>query len=246
MGSVKFKDLKAFVRYDGSGRVVAGSLVFRKKKPKNGRWSEISSNLCCNPGGNTTTTTTTGGGGTTPTAWIVTLYSNEQNACANMFSGTIVGYTESATVTIGTNLWADAALTIPLNTSNNNYIKLGGDSNIYVISSMSLTFISGIVSCTTTTTTTQSLTYFNADLQSNGTAAVCSGTGQFNIPFIMEGDVCGGSGIIILASGTWGTYGVSNGSNIYVNLANIGLPTVTLAMSVFGDTLFFNNGCINC
>lgn len=41
MGSVKLKDLKAFVRYDGSGRVVAGSLVFRKKKPKNGRWVEI-------------------------------------------------------------------------------------------------------------------------------------------------------------------------------------------------------------
>lgn len=60
MGSVKFKDLKAFVRYDGSGRVVAGSLVFRKKKPKNGRWSEISSNLCCNASGSTTTTTTQG------------------------------------------------------------------------------------------------------------------------------------------------------------------------------------------
>lgn len=59
MGSVKFKDLKAYVRYDGNGRVVAGSMVFRKKKPKNGRWYEISSNLCCNPGGNSTTTTTT-------------------------------------------------------------------------------------------------------------------------------------------------------------------------------------------
>jgi len=48
MGSSKLKDLKAFVRYDGSGRVVAGSLVFRKNKPKNGRWVEIPKSLCCN------------------------------------------------------------------------------------------------------------------------------------------------------------------------------------------------------
>lgn len=59
MGSVKLKDLKAFVRYDGSGRVVSGSLVFRKKKPKNGRWGEITKNLCCTDSGSSTTTTTT-------------------------------------------------------------------------------------------------------------------------------------------------------------------------------------------
>jgi hypothetical protein len=51
------RNLKAFVRYDGSGRVVAGSLVLRKKKPKVGRWKEILTYECCNL---TTTTTTTG------------------------------------------------------------------------------------------------------------------------------------------------------------------------------------------
>ena len=50
------RDLKAFVRYDGSGRVVAGSLILRRQKPKVGKWSEISAYECCNP---TTTTTTT-------------------------------------------------------------------------------------------------------------------------------------------------------------------------------------------
>lgn len=35
------KDLKAFVRYDGSGRVVAGSLILRKRKPKVGKWGEV-------------------------------------------------------------------------------------------------------------------------------------------------------------------------------------------------------------
>ena len=48
--------LKAFVRYDGTGRVVASSLILRKKKPKVGRWVEIQAYECCNE---TTTTTTT-------------------------------------------------------------------------------------------------------------------------------------------------------------------------------------------
>lgn len=50
------QDLKAFVRIDGSQRVVAGSLILRRKKPKVGKWIEIPAYECCNP---TTTTTTT-------------------------------------------------------------------------------------------------------------------------------------------------------------------------------------------
>jgi hypothetical protein len=50
------KELKAFVRFDGSGRVVAGSLILRKNKPKVGKWKEITAYECCNQ---TTTTTTT-------------------------------------------------------------------------------------------------------------------------------------------------------------------------------------------
>lgn len=42
------KDLKAFVRYDGSGRVVAGSLILRRKKPKVGKWTEVQGYQCCN------------------------------------------------------------------------------------------------------------------------------------------------------------------------------------------------------
>jgi hypothetical protein len=41
------RDLKAFVRYDGSGRVVAGSLILRKQKPKVGKWTEIQGYECC-------------------------------------------------------------------------------------------------------------------------------------------------------------------------------------------------------
>jgi hypothetical protein len=52
------RNLKAFVRFDGSGRVVAGSLVLRKSKPKNGNWQEIVAYECCNYVPTTTTTTT--------------------------------------------------------------------------------------------------------------------------------------------------------------------------------------------
>ena len=41
------RDLKAYVRYDGSGRVIAGSLVLRRKKPAVGNWQEIQGYECC-------------------------------------------------------------------------------------------------------------------------------------------------------------------------------------------------------
>jgi hypothetical protein len=58
------RNLKAFVRFDGSGRVVAGSLILRKQKPKVGNWQEIPAYECCAP---TTTTTTTAAPTTTTT-----------------------------------------------------------------------------------------------------------------------------------------------------------------------------------
>ena len=42
------QNLKAYVRYDGSGRVVAGSLILRRQKPKVGNWQQINKNECCN------------------------------------------------------------------------------------------------------------------------------------------------------------------------------------------------------
>lgn len=43
------KKLRAFVRFDGSGRIVPGSLILRKNPPKVGRWQEISAYECCGP-----------------------------------------------------------------------------------------------------------------------------------------------------------------------------------------------------
>ena len=41
--------LKAYVRYDGTGRVIAGSLILQRFKPQVGNWQEIDANECCNP-----------------------------------------------------------------------------------------------------------------------------------------------------------------------------------------------------
>jgi hypothetical protein len=54
------RDLKAYVRFDGTGRIVPGSLVLRRKQPKVGNWKEIQGYECCNNAPSTTTTTTTG------------------------------------------------------------------------------------------------------------------------------------------------------------------------------------------
>ena len=48
--------LKMYVRLDGQGRVIAGSNIWRQKKPAVGNWMEILGYQCCNF---TTSTTTT-------------------------------------------------------------------------------------------------------------------------------------------------------------------------------------------
>ena len=45
------RDLKAYVRFDGNQRVIPGSLVLRRNKPKVGNWKEIQTYECCDGGG---------------------------------------------------------------------------------------------------------------------------------------------------------------------------------------------------
>jgi len=68
MASIDTRPLKAFVRFDGTGRIVPSSLILRRKIPKVGKWMEISAYECCNP---TTTTTTTVAPTTTTTTTTV-------------------------------------------------------------------------------------------------------------------------------------------------------------------------------
>ena len=68
MATIDNRPLKAFVRFDGTGRIVPSSLILRRKKPKVGKWLEIPAYECCNP---TTTTSTTAAPTTTTTSTTV-------------------------------------------------------------------------------------------------------------------------------------------------------------------------------
>ena len=59
MATIDKRPLKAFVRFDGTGRIVPSSLILRRKKPKVGKWVEIPAYECCNPTTTTSTTTAT-------------------------------------------------------------------------------------------------------------------------------------------------------------------------------------------
>lgn len=119
------KKLKAFVRYDGSGRVVASSLILRKNKPRVGRWFEIPTYDCCN---DTTLTTTTQGGGVIPTAYAIISSVQPQNACAGVPAWIV--YAAESSLGVGVVLYYDAALTQPW--TGNQYISYNG--TVYTLS----------------------------------------------------------------------------------------------------------------
>jgi hypothetical protein len=64
----KNNKLKAYVRYDGTGRVLPGGPILQRFKPKVGNWEEIDANQCCIP---TTTSTTSSSSTTTTTSTTV-------------------------------------------------------------------------------------------------------------------------------------------------------------------------------
>lgn len=86
------RDLKAFVRFDGSGRIVAGSLILRKKKPKVGKWHEIQAYECCN---NVPTLLTDTVPGEFPLSYIsIRIFCDESTAATAYTSGEAASMTE--------------------------------------------------------------------------------------------------------------------------------------------------------
>jgi hypothetical protein len=75
------RPLKAYVRFDGTGRIVPSSLILRRKKPKVGRWVEIPAYECCNyVPTSTTTTTSSSTSSTTTTTTTAASYTIGQSA----------------------------------------------------------------------------------------------------------------------------------------------------------------------
>lgn len=203
------RDLKAFVRFDGSGRIVAGSLILRKNKPKVGKWHEIQAYECCNyiPSPSTTTTTTTQGGGGGGVPFELLTGQTAEIACQGS-QGTVLWFVSAP----GENqvAYVNEALTIPY---ANSYIQRFGD--LYLTNSQGvMQYINNCAFITTTTTTTQALTFYNGDYSFNPAGDICNGTGQFNLPVLFPNGICG-SGTVTLAPGyTWSQYGIFGGSTV--------------------------------
>ena len=139
--AINNKPLKAYVRFDGSGRIVAGSLILRKQKPKVGKWQEIPAYECCNY---TTTTTTTA------SEYSFSVRRNNTGPCAASPFTTV--YSNSSLLGPGISVYNDFALTSPISqfthicdcVNNIDYTVLADN-----------TLAPGVLSiCITTTTTT--------------------------------------------------------------------------------------------
>ena len=119
MGSINSRPLKAFVRFDGSGRIVAGSLILRKNKPKVGKWKEIQAYECCL----TTSSTTLP---PPPTHYSFTLSFGETAYDACQFATFDTFYSSVDTIGVGVTLYYDIYLLTPV---NNGYYGLSGGTD---------------------------------------------------------------------------------------------------------------------
>lgn len=103
--------LKAFVRFDGSGRVIPSSLILQKSKPKVGNWKEINATQCCNGSSSTTTTTTTI---SAPKSFSKEYWLNGVDACNTTIYGTLIVYTTASSLSAGVSVFTDQTLTTPI------------------------------------------------------------------------------------------------------------------------------------
>lgn len=235
--------LKAWVRYDGTGRVVTAGPIFQANKPKVGNWRQMNIDLCCNPGGSTTTTTTQGGGGgVTPTAWVAYVASNPYSACQQNGGTSTILYTSTSVLSTGVTLYQDAALTIPYNS-----VVYGTSVNIngtlYALVDNAPPVISAVISCNPFTTTAPPLTFYNADYQFGGVGNPCVGTGQWNIPLEFPSGFCTSASVNLASGYTWAQYGINAGATLKVKDPN---NNQYARVNVQSGSAGYNYGCNNC
>ena len=121
--------LKAFVRIDGSGKVIPGGPILQAEKPKVGKWREINVKECCNYEPTTTTTTSSTSTSTSTTTTtttsapidvIVDVYTIADSACDTLLTSN-ANITTSTPVIVGK--WYTPSYTSML---AYNIISLGG------------------------------------------------------------------------------------------------------------------------
>jgi hypothetical protein len=196
--------LKAYVRYDGTGRVIAGGPILQRFKPKVGNWVEIDASECCNYVPTTTTTTTatptttttstSTSTSTTSTTTTIAVSSQSgigafspENACAG--SGTTLTLFYSGLIGNGTALFTDSGLTVPYNPAvYGDYVNTYFNAEAQVCT-MSGNVIFSYVPCssvTTTTTTTAAPVAFLDVLNTSEDIAVLSVTVN-GVPTVVAG-----------------------------------------------------------
>jgi len=115
--------LNAYVRFDGSGKIVPSSVILQRTKPKVGNWKQIDSSECCNYTSTTTSTTTTAALVNSTNAFVdCTAACNE--ACDEPFNYFDVWMTQECLdtfPTIGCAIWlnVEATVNFPNGTYNN-------------------------------------------------------------------------------------------------------------------------------
>ena len=109
------KNQKAYIRIDGSGRDVAGSLLLRNKMPGNGKWREVVAYQCCNFTTSTTSTTTTQAV-VIVSGQVGNLTGTDNNICqaiGQQFSPIYMSLATPNVIAVGDTLYTDAAGTTP-------------------------------------------------------------------------------------------------------------------------------------
>ena len=116
--------LKAFVRFDGSGRIIPSSLIVQAFKPAVGNYVEIDAKECCNYVPTTTTTTTAA-----PTTTSTTTSAGPFNFRVRVASQAVLS--PSANVTVNYSLdgggsWTQYGVALNPSTGYPNYTVLSG------------------------------------------------------------------------------------------------------------------------
>ena len=238
--------LKAFVRFDGSGRVIPSSLILQKSKPKVGNWKEINATECCN--GTPSTTTTTSTFSTTTTTTTAYYYNADYNiglACGavgqfNLPLTIAPDVCTSGNIVLNSGTYADYG--IPNNSTI--YINLNNGNVIQVQTFGSSTMSFGCTSCsgtTTTTTTTESL--LQVRWQNSNVGDSCSSTNY--IYFTGNPDFCAATDFYGDFSSVINS-GISPGSLIAISDPISGkIRTVQLINSTYITTGSFSD-CNDC
>ena len=134
---------KAYVRYDGTGRVISGSLILSRLKPMVGNWVEIDAYECCN---SITTTTSTTTGIPTTTTTSTTLTPTTTTSTTSISTSTTTSTTTATPTTTSTTTTATPTTTTTSTTT--------APTTTTTTSTSTSTTTTSTSSSTTTTTTT--------------------------------------------------------------------------------------------